>query len=249
LTLQDVRDYYQRVFRPDQTTIVVLGKVEPEMAKTVIERHFGPWQAVGNKPDILLPSVPLNAPATIVVPNTSRVQTQVTLAQTPGLTRANPDYYALELGNHVLSGGFYATRLYRQLREQSGLVYHVSVDFEADQTRALYTIDYACDPDKVSEARAIAVRNVRDMQTQVVSTDELRQAKAMLLRRLPLAESSLESIANGLLARSTLDLPLDEPRRAADHYMALTAEQVRAAFQRWLRLDHLVQVSEGPVAP
>jgi zinc protease len=249
LTLQDVRDYYRSVFRPDQTTIVVIGKIDPERAKSVIERHFGPWEAVGPKPDILLPPVPLNPPATIAVPNASRVQTQVILAQTPGLTHTTPDYYALELGNHVLGGGFYATRLYRQLREQTGLVYHVSATLEANQTRSLYSIDYACDPDKVAEARVIAVRNVRDMQTQLVRADELRQAKAMLLRRLPLAESSLDSIANGLLARSALGLPLDEPSRAAAHYMALSAEQVRAAFQRWLHLDHLVEVSEGPVTP
>jgi zinc protease len=249
LTLQDVRDYYQSVFRPDQTTIVVIGKVEPERAKAVIERYFGAWKATGPKPDILLPPVPPNVPSTSAVPDASRVQTQVILAETLGLTRSAPDYDALVLGNHVLGGGFYATRLYRQLRQQNGLVYYVSVSLQANQTRALYSIDYACDPDKVAKARAIAVRNVRDMQTQLVNPDELRQAKAMLLRRLPLAESSLGSIANGLLARSILGLPLDEPTRAATHYVALTAEQVRAAFQRWLRPDHWVQVSEEPVTP
>jgi zinc protease len=249
LILQDVRDYYHRVFRPDRATIVVIGKIDPERAKAVIERHFGPWEAVGPKPDVLLPPVPLNTPATIAVPNASRVQTQVILAQILGMTRSAPDYYALVLGNHVLGGGFYATRLYRQLRQQTGLVYHVTALLEANQTRASYTIDYACDPDKVSKARAIVVRNLRDMQTQLVSPDELRQAKAMLLRRLPLAESSLDSIANGVISRSILGLPLDEPTRAAKHYVALTAEQVRAAFQRWLRPDHLVQVTEGPISP
>jgi zinc protease len=249
LTLQDVREYYRKVFRPDQTTIVVIGKVDPERAKAVIERHFGPWEAVGPKPDILLPPVPLNAPSTTAVPDASRVQTQVTLAETPGLTRSAPDYYALVLGNHVLGGGFYATRLYQQLREQTGLVYHVSASLEATQTRSIYTIDYACDPDKVSKARAIVVHNLQDMQTRLVSRDELRQAKAMLLRHIPLAESSLDSIAHGLISRSVLGLPLDEPIRAATHYVALTAEQVRAAFQRWLRLDHLAQVTEGPITP
>ena len=249
LTLQDVKDYYRSVFRPDLATIVVIGKVDPERTKAVIERDFGSWQAVGAKPDIRLPSVPLNAPSTIRVPNVSRQQTQVILAETPGLTRSTPDYYALELGNHVLGGGFYATRLYRQLRQQSGLVYHVSADLEANQTRSVYTVEYACDPDKVARARAIVVQNLRDMQTRLVSAEELRQAKAMLLRHLPLAESSLGSIADGLISRSVLGLPLDEPTRAATHYVALTTEQVRAAFQRWLHPDHLVQVSEGPVAP
>lgn len=249
LTPQDVRDYYRSVFRPDLTTIVVIGKVDGERAAAVIARYFGPWQAVGAKPDVLLPSVPLNAPSTVRVPNASRQQTQVILAEVPGVTRTTPDYYALVLGNHVLGGGFYATRLYRQLRQQTGLVYHVSAALEADQTRSLYSVGYACDPDRVAEARAIVARNLRDMQTQLVSAEELQQAKAMLLRRLPLAESSLGSIARGLISRSVLGLPLDEPTRAATHYVALTAEQVRAAFQRWLRPEHLVQISEGPITP
>jgi zinc protease len=246
LRLQDVREYYQHVFRPDETTIVVIGKVDPERAKRVMARYFGHWKASGPKPDIFLPPVPPNTPATVAVPNTSRVQVQVMLAETLGLTRSTPDYYALRLGNQVLGGGFYATRLYRQLREQTGLVYEVSVSMEANQTRASYTVEYACDPDNVSRARGIVARNLQAMQTQLVRPEELRQAKASLLRDIPLAESSLDSIAAGLLSRSALDLPLDEPTRAARRYVALTAEQVRAAFRRWLRPDDLVQVTEGP---
>ncbi len=64
-------------------------------------------------------------PSTTHVPDASRVQDKVTLAETLTLTRTNADYYALELGNHVLGGGFYATRLYRDLREKNGLVYFV----------------------------------------------------------------------------------------------------------------------------
>ena len=85
------------------------------------------------------------------------------------------------------------------------------------------------------------------MQTQPVSPGELQRAKAMLLREIPLTESSLGSIARGFIHRSVLDLPLDEPIRAAHHYMALTPEQVRSAFARRLRTKGLIQVAEGPM--
>jgi zinc protease len=84
------------------------------------------------------------------------------------------------------------------------------------------------------------------MQTQPVSPSEFQRAKSLLLREIPLAESSLGAIARGFIHRSVLDLPLDEPTRAAQHYMALTAEQVRSAFARRLRTKGLVQVTEGP---
>ena len=246
LSLANVKDYFAKVFRPDETTIVVIGKVTPERAKAVIERWFGQWQATGPKPQTLLPPVPPNAPATVAVPDSSRVQDKVILAETVGLTRGNPDYYALVLGNHVLGGGFYATRLYQQLREETGLVYNVGVELDANQTRAVYAVDYACDPRNVGKARAIVERNLTAMQTRLVHPNELRQAKAMLLRQIPLAESSLKSIAQGLLSLSALNLPLDEPTLAAQHYRAMTAEQVKEAFAKWVRTGDLVQITQGP---
>jgi zinc protease len=79
-----------------------------------------------------------------------------------------------------------------------------------------------------------------------VTSRELRQAKVLLLREIPLSESSVERVAQGWLSRSALDLPLDEPVRAAHRYVKLSAADVRAAFAKWLRPDDLVQVTQGP---
>lgn len=246
LTLQNVKDYYDHVFRPDLTTIVVIGNIPPDQAKSVVEKYFSQWKASGPPPDTDLPPVPPNQPSSTVVPDKSRVQTKTDLAETLGLNRFDPDYYALQLGNHVLGGGFYATRLYRDLRESTGLVYFVSSDFEVGKTRSLYRVTYACDPQNVSKARAIVVRNLHDMQSAAVNADELQQAKAMLLRQVPLAESSVNHIAGAWLARSAIGLPLDEPAIASRHYVELTADQVKTAFAKWLRSDDLVQVVQGP---
>ncbi len=246
LRLPDVRDYFQKIYRPDLTTIVVIGNVTVETAKAVVRKYFGPWEARGPKPDVLLPAVPDNKPSVVAVPNDTRVQDSVILAETLQLNRSDPDYYALELGNHVLGGGFYATRLYRDLREKTGLVYHVDAYFDVGKTRALYVVNYACDPPNVSLAQSIIRRNLQDMQTAPVTPDELKVAKAMTLREIPLSESSLASIAHGLISRTELGLPLDEPSLAARHYLALTADQVKAAFAGRLRPGDMVRVAEGP---
>ena len=247
LTLQDVRDYHQKVFRPDLTTIAVIGKVTPEEARAVIAKWFGDWKAVGPRPDTLFPTAPNNTPATTQVPDASRVQDKVTLAETLALTRTNADYYALELGNHVLGGAFYATRLYRDLRENNGLVYFVSSTFNVGLTRGVYEVSYACDPPNVSKARAIIVRDLKDIEAKKVTARELRQAQVLLMREIPLSESSVGQVASGWLSRSVLDLPLDEPIRAAHRYVKLSAGEVRAAFAKWLRPNDLVQVTQGPV--
>jgi zinc protease len=246
LTIDDVKQYHDATIRPDLTTIVVIGDVTADEAKEVIEKWFGDWKATGPEPETDLKPVPVNQAAAANVPDPEAVQDQVTLAEQLNLNRFDPDYYPLQLGDHVLGGGFYATRLYHDLRQVNGYVYDVDVSLNASKTRASYTVDYGCDPQNVSKARALIVRDLDQMRTQNVSEGELRQAKTLLLRQIPLSTSSEESVARGLLNRAIIGLPLDEPVKAAQIYMKLTADEVKKAFAKEIRTDNLVQVVRGP---
>ena len=246
LTPKAVREYYEKVFRPDLTTIVVIGNVTPEKARATIEKYFGTWKGAGKKPATELPPVPLNKAATTAVPDATRVQDLVVLVQTLGLTRSNPDYYTLQVGNHVLSGAFYATRLYRDLREKTGLVYMVESALDVKKTRGNFEVVYACDPPNVSKARAIVEQDLWEMHKSPVTPDELRQAKTILVREIPLSESSTRGIAGKLLHYSLEGLPLDESLRAAKHYLETTSQQVKEAFSKWIRPADFVQVTLGP---
>lgn len=228
------------------TTIVVIGRLTPDRAKAVVEKYFGEWRAEGPKPETDLQPVPLNIPSSATVPDRSRVQDAVTLAETVDLKRANPEYYALEVGGHILSGGFYATRLYQDLRERTGLVYTVEAFLDVGRTRSTFGVFYACDPHNVAGARAIIEKNLREMRTRTVSPKELLQAKTLLLRQISLGESSVRRIAERLLRLSLEGLPLDEPKRAAKRYREITASEVRSAFARWIRSGDFVQVTLGP---
>ena len=246
LTIQDVQNYFQYAFRPDLTTIVVIGKVAPENAVAVMAKYFGGWKANGPKPDTLFPPAPTNSASATHVPDSSRVQDKVIVGETLTLTRTNADYYALQLGNHVLGGNSFATRLYQDLRVKNGLVYYVFSTFNVGLTRGVYQVEFGCDPPNVSKARAILVSNLKSLQTKKVPAPELHQTQMLLLRDIPLAESSVDYIASGWLSRSMLELPLDEPVRAGRIYMKLQANDVRAAFAKWLRAEDLVQVTQGP---
>jgi zinc protease len=246
LSLKDVKAYYAKAIRPDMTTIVIIGQVTPERAGAAVEKYFGAWKATGTKPATDLPPVPLNKPSVSVIPDASRVQDQVTLAETIGVTRLHPDYYKLQLGNHVLSGAFYATRLYRDLRQKAGLVYTVESFVEARKNRSLFGVVYACDPPNAPKARALVERNLREMQTTPITEEELRRAKTLLVRQVSLDEASMDSIAGTLLSRSLDDLPLDESVHAAGQFLETTAEQVRDAFAKWIRPADFVQITVGP---
>lgn len=246
ISLESVKQYHAATVRPDLTTIVVIGDVSSDEAKTVIEKWFGDWKATGPKPNTVLPPIPSNKPSAVNVADQEAVQDTVALAEQLNLNRFDPDYYALQLGNHVLGGGFYATRLYHDLRQVAGYVYNVDVSLHASETRASYSVNYGCNPENVSKARALIQRDLDQMRTEDVSESELHQAKALLLRQIPLSESSEEAVAEGLLARAVIGLPLDEPIRAAKRYFDMNAGDVKSAFAKHIHPADLVQVVRGP---
>ena len=168
-----MKQYYAKTVRPDLTTIVVIGDVTPEEASAIIEKWFGSWKADAPKPDVDLPQVPPNKPSAANVPDPSQLQDSVDLSETIPINRFDPDYYPLQLGNHVLGGGFYATRLYHDLRQVNGYVYNVDVRLNAQKTRTIYTVSYACDPQNVLKARDLIQRDLMDMQKENVTDAEL----------------------------------------------------------------------------
>ena len=245
VTLNDVKQYHAATIRPDLTTIVVIGDVSAEQARSVIEKWFGAWKATGEKPDTTLKAIPPNKASTMSVPDPQQVQDSVTLAEQIAVNRFDPDYYPLQVGNHVLGGGFYATRLYHDLRQVAGYVYNVDVSLSASKTRASYAVTYGCDPANVEKARVLIQRDLDQMRTENVTPEELHQAKALLLRQIRLGESSETAVAEGLLGRAQIGLPLDEPIHAAKRYFEITADEVKAAFARQVRTGDLVQVVRG----
>ncbi|WP_230975560.1 M16 family metallopeptidase [Acetobacter garciniae] len=246
VTHDDVMRYYQQVWRPDLTTIVVTGDITPEKARAVVEKAFGGWKAEGPKPVVDLPTVPLSHASRATVPDKSSVQDEVILAETLGLTPTHPEHFMLQLGNEVLGGGLFSSRLYRDLRVKTGYVYSVGSGFEWGRTRGLYTVTFGADPDKVGKARAAVLRDIKAMQAAPPTGEELSLAKASLLRSLPLGRASLDRIAAQYLHLAELGLPLDNADRGALAYYGASGADIQKAFRQWMRPDDLATVVKGP---
>ena len=246
ITPADVKSYYSSVYRPDMTTVVVIGDVTPELAKSTFEKYFAGWTAQGPKPDVALPQVPRNTATSVVVPDTGRVQSDVTLAQVLDLKRADPDWALLQVANNALGGGGFGSLLMDDLRVKHGYVYNAYSSLASNKNRASFTMGYACDPDKIVPAQQLALTDIHSMQNSGIGADRLERSKAMLMSDVPLREASFDGVAGELLRYSTLDLPLNQATIDAQRELSATAASVKAALQKWIAPNDWVRIVKGP---
>ncbi|MGA8475937.1 MAG: pitrilysin family protein [Candidatus Cybelea sp.] len=246
LTLQDVKSWYAAAYRPDLTTIVVIGDTTPQAAKTIFEKYFGGWTAAGPKPNVGLPRVPPNAPSRVEVPATGRVQSSVQLVETLPITRDDPAWAQLQLANSVLTGGFYSSLLYHDLREVHGYAYSVESRVAAGRTRSTFDVDYACDPANVVPAQLQVQAVLAQLQGEPIEPARLLRSKALLMGELPIRESSYDGVTEQLLAYAILDLPLNQNVLDAQAELGASAASVQAALAKYLRPKAFVRVVTGP---
>ena len=245
VTLDAVKAYFASVYRPDMTTIVIIGDTTPDAARALVEKYFGAWAASGPKPAIDPSPVPANRVQEIAVPATGRVQASVKLAETLTMTRTDPDWPALRLADTILGSGENSL-LYNDLRDVHGYVYSVGSVLDAERTRSQFTLDFASDFSKVGPAQALAMSNIRAMQTDLLPENELVRGKAMLVSSVPIQQQSYDGVADLLLRYAALGVPLNENLLDAQRELATTPQQIRDVMKRWIRPDGFARVLLEP---
>jgi len=249
LTLDDVKSWYASAYRPDLTTIVVIGDTTPQAAQAIFEKYFRDWKANGAKPNLRLPAVPPNVPSQTNVPATGRVQSSVQLVETLALVRTDPAWAQLQLANTVLTGGFYSSLLDHDLREVNGYAYNVDSDVSAGKTRGIFSIDYGCDPKNVLPAEGQVKAVLEQLQREPIEADRLLRSKALLMGKVPISESSYGGVTSELLRYATAELPLNQSRIDAQAELSATAAGVQAALAKYIRPSGFVRIVTGPAPP
>ena len=245
VTLADVRNYYGTVYRPDMTTIVIIGDTTPSAARALVQKYFGAWSALGAKPDVSMPPVPPNEAANVTIPDPIRVQSDVQLAQVSGLTRSDPDWPAMQVANTVFGGGD-ASTLFHDLRDEHGYVYGAFSRLDSQQHRSIFAIDFASDPEKIIPAQNLAMADVAALSRVPVSETELLRAKSMLISAIPLNMMSSETVALNLITFTELGLPPGQSMIDARRELMASPESVRAAFAKWIRPGGFARIIHGP---
>lgn len=246
ITLEDVKAYDAQYYRPDLTTIAIVGDVNTPDIKAKIESAFGGWTVTGPKPDPKLPQIPLPTPVRKLV-ETPSIDYSVQLGS-PALARTNPDFDAFRLMNNILGNGSFDSRLMEEVRTKRGLVYGISSALSAGRDRGTLTISFRAIPSKADSALAIVQQQLRRMQTQPVGRDELTRQKIKLVASAVIAEQSTYAITADVMNIGNNDLPLDYYATFAHRFDKITPAEIERVAKLYLHPANLVEVRTGPAA-
>lgn len=228
----DLVAYWQRYFHPQYMTISLVGDVSRDEAAAIARRlTTGLPRAGGALPEI--PPVPAPKPSELHLPHRA-TQANVMLGE-PMLTRDDPDYYPLVIGNYTLGGGGFDARLMKELRDKRGLTYGAYSYLAPYQRAGEFTVGVATRHEQADQALAVAREVVRDFAAQGPNETELAQAKANVIGGFPLRYDSNRKLLEYVAAIGFYNLPLswlDDYPKAVE---ALDVATVRDAWRR--RLD------------
>jgi zinc protease len=248
IDVPSLRAYAAHYFRPDRTTIVVAGDVEPEAVRASVERAFGGWANAGPRPAAHALPLPKPRSAARYVA-AERDSVSVRMGQ-PAIARTSPDFYAFNLLNGVLgAGGSFDTRLMHEIRERRGLVYGVSSSLSATRERGIFQVDLSASPQNVGAAVALARAEVRRMTREPVAASELARTKQKLIASTLVGEESTQAILERVDNIARNRLPPNYYATLTQRYASIDPARVLAVAKRYLHPDAFVTVYEGPVRP
>ena len=240
----DLQRWHAQVLRPCRAVVSVVGDVTREQADGLVTRLLALWPQGRCE---ALPAVTevqaLPAAQDIRVPFDS-AQAHVLMGQ-PGYKRDDPDFFALMLGNHILGGGGFTSRLTAQVREQRGLSYSVYSYFSPALHAGAFTVGLQTRPDQAAQALGVARQVVRDFVAQGPTEAELQAAKDNLIGGFALRIDSNRKLLDNVASIAWNRLPLDYLDRWPEQMASVSVDDVRRAFARVLQPDRMVTVVVG----
>jgi zinc protease len=242
LTRDDLVGFYHRHYTADQTVVAIMGNFSRNEA-----------EALANKLTADLPRA--SAPAVIPeVPPLTRAETRViahpasqshVLIGAPGIKRGDPDYFPLFVGNYILGGGGFASRILEEVRQKRGLAYSAYSYFSPMKESGPFVIGLQTRRDQVGEAVGVVRKTLKDFVAKGPTADELKKAKLNIVGGFPLRIDSNRKILDYLGVIGFYRLPLTYLDDFVPNVEKVTLGDIRGAFARRVDPEHMVTVIVG----
>ena len=243
LQRQDLVDFYQHHYRANLAVIALVGDVSRAEAAAIADRLSAQLPA-GEGALPALPEVsPLDRPEPQYLPHPA-TQSHI-LMGAPGMSRKDADYFPLMVGNYILGGGGFASRLTEEVREKRGLAYSVYSYFIPLAQPGAFQIGLQTKRDQANEALNVTRSTLRGFVTEGPTQEELRRAKQNLIGSFPLRLDSNKKILGYLSLIAFYQLPLDYLDRFIENIDRVSLADVKSAFRRRVDPDNMVTVVVG----
>jgi len=248
ITREDLLAYTKRYWRPDLTTIAIVGDLSPERVRRAVSGAFGSWTNEGATPAVGEPPLPPPHVAHAYV-GTAANQVFVQLGA-PAISRKNRDYDAFRLLTEMIGGsGYFQSRLWQELRQRRGLVYSVSSEIKSDRDRGDLEIDLSASPANVEAAIGIVRDELERFRSAPVSGVELQEARTRVVSAALLNEASARGQLEQTLEIATNGLPSNYYATLEQRYDAVTASDIQRVARAYLHPNRLIEVFAGPSGP
>lgn len=245
IDVADMRSFYARHVAPCRAKLSIVGALDRAQADRIATALLA--RLPGGAQCQPLPTVPevaaLKAAKVDRIPFTS-AQAHVLIGQ-PGYPRRDPDHFALTLGNYVLGGGGFVSRLTEEVREKRGLAYSVYSGFSPGLDAGAFTVGFQTRPDQADDAVKVARGVLEKFVADGPTAAELQAAKDNLIGGFPLLLDSNRKLVGNVANIAWNDLPLDYLDTWTARMNAITVADVKAAFQRKLQPERMVAVIVG----
>ena len=242
LVRADLLDFHKRYFTGGNAVVAIVGDLTRRDAQAVAATIVGGLPA--GKPAPPLGSVNTLERATAKNIEFPSTQSHVLLGQ-PGVSRGDPDYFPLYVGNHVLGGSGLVSRLSVEIREKRGLAYSVYSYFVPMRELGPYLIGLQTRNDQIPVALEVVQDTVERFVAEGPTEAELEAAKKNITGAFPLNLDSNKKIAGNVLNIAFYGLPLDYLNTYTENIERVTRDQVRDAFKRRVDPKRLVRVIVG----
>jgi len=164
----------------------------------------------------------------------------------PGIRRDDPDYFPLFVGNYVLGGGGFVSRITDEVRQKRGLAYSAYSYFSPLMREGPFLIGMQTQRDQAGQALEVVRKTLRDFVADGPTAAELTAAKQNIVGGFPLRIDSNRKILDYLEVIGFYRLPLTYLEDFVKNVEQVTAADIRAAFQRRVHPDRMVTVVVGP---
>ena len=243
ITRDDLVAFHQRHYVARDAVVALIGDVTRAQAEAIAEEVTRGLPAAGDATPALPPVAPLATGASRVVPHHA-AQAHI-LIGAPGMTRTDPDYIALYVGNYVLGGGGFVSRITEEVRQKRGLAYSASSYFYPLQREGPFLISMQTRSDQAERALKVARATLAEFVKNGPTADELEAAKRNIIDGFPLRIDSNRKIHNYLAMIGFYRLPLTYLEDFVQRVERVTVADVRDAFKRRIDPGRMVTVVVG----